>query len=164
MNELNREVLEPVGLHMEQSFDASLYINRAVSMVTANLGLGVLLSCAILWLFLRQLKATLMIALAIPISIMLTFCLLKVMDRTLNIISLAGIAFAVGMVLDAAIVVLESIYRRHERGDLSKAEAALEGTRQVWTALVASTLTTVAIFLPVLLLNDVEGQLFADWR
>ncbi|WP_279505465.1 efflux RND transporter permease subunit [Aeromonas veronii] len=162
VNELNREVLEPVGLHMEQSFDASLYINRAVSMVTANLGLGVLLSCAILWLFLRQLKATLMIALAIPISIMLTFCLLKVMDRTLNIISLAGIAFAVGMVLDAAIVVLESIYRRHERGDLSKAEAALEGTRQVWTALVASTLTTVAIFLPVLLLNDVEGQLFAD--
>ncbi|WP_265503812.1 efflux RND transporter permease subunit, partial [Providencia heimbachae] len=81
---------------------------------------------------------------------------------TLNVVSLASIAFAVGMVLDAAIVVLESIYRRHERGDLSKAEAALEGTRQVWTALVASTLTTVAIFLPVLLLNDVEGQLFAD--
>ncbi|MFM4868698.1 efflux RND transporter permease subunit [Aeromonas caviae] len=162
VGELNREVLEPVGLHMEQSFDASLYINRAVSMVTANLGLGVLLSCAILWVFLRQLKATLMIALAIPISIMLTFCLLKVMGRTLNIISLAGIAFAVGMVLDAAIVVLESIYRRHERGDISKGEAALEGTRRVWTALVASTLTTVAIFLPVLLLNDVEGQLFAD--
>ncbi|PMU04607.1 efflux RND transporter permease subunit [Aeromonas salmonicida] len=152
VSDLNRDVLEPVGLHMEQSFDASLYINRAVGMVTANLGLGVLLSCAILWLFLRQLKATLMIALAIPISIMLTFCLLKVLGRTLNVISLAGIAFAVGMVLDAAIVVLESIYRRHERGDLSKAEAAL----------VASTLTTVAIFLPVLLLNDVEGQLFAD--
>lgn len=162
VSDLNRDVLAPVGLHMEQSFDASLYINRAVGMVTANLGLGVLLSCAILWLFLRQLKATLMIALAIPISIMLTFCLLKVLGRTLNVISLAGIAFAVGMVLDAAIVVLESIYRRHERGDLSKAEAALEGTRQVWTALVASTLTTVAIFLPVLLLNDVEGQLFAD--
>ncbi len=162
VSDLNRDVLEPVGLHMEQSFDASLYINRAVGMVTANLGLGVLLSCSILWLFLRQLKATLMIALAIPISIMLTFCLLKVLGRTLNVISLAGIAFAVGMVLDAAIVVLESIYRRHERGDLSKAEAALEGTRQVWTALVASTLTTVAIFLPVLLLNDVEGQLFAD--
>ncbi len=162
VSDLNRNVLEPVRLHMEQSFDASLYINRAVGMVTANLGLGVLLSCAILWLFLRQLKATLMIALAIPISIMLTFCLLKVLGRTLNVISLAGIAFAVGMVLDAAIVVLESIYRRHERGDLSKAEAALEGTRQVWTALVASTLTTVAIFLPVLLLNDVEGQLFAD--
>ncbi|WP_323971178.1 efflux RND transporter permease subunit [Aeromonas hydrophila] len=162
VGELNREVLEPVGLHMEQSFDASLYINRAVGMVTANLGLGVLLSCAILWVFLRQLKATLMIAIAIPISIMLTFCLLKVLGRTLNVISLAGIAFAVGMVLDAAIVVLESIYRRHERGDLSKAEAALEGTSRVWTALVASTLTTVAIFLPVLLLNDVEGQLFAD--
>ncbi len=160
--DLNREVLEPAGLHMEQSFDASLYINRAIHMVTANLGLGVLLSCAILWVFLRQLKATLMIALAIPISIMLTLCLLKLMDRTLNVISLAGIAFAVGMVLDAAIVVLESIYRRHERGDIDKAGAALAGTRQVWAALVASTLTTVAIFLPVLLLNDVEGQLFAD--
>ena len=94
VEELNREVLEPVGLHMEQSFDASLYINRAVGMVTANLGLGVLLSCAILWVFLRQLKATLMIAVAIPISIMLTFGLLKVMGRTLNVISLAGIAFA----------------------------------------------------------------------
>ena len=104
-----------------------------------------LLSCAILWVFLRQLKATLMIAIAIPISIMLTFCLLKVMGRTLNVISLAGIAFAVGMVLDAAIVVLGEHLPPHRAGDISKAGGGAGGPAG-WTALVASTLTTVAIF------------------
>ncbi len=86
---------------------------------------------------------------------------LNATGRTLNIISLAGLAFAVGMVLDAAIVVLENIFRQRERG-LRGDEASLRGTSQVWGALLASTATTVAIFMPVIFLQDEVGQLFGD--
>jgi multidrug efflux pump subunit AcrB len=90
-----------------------------------------------------------------------TFVVLSLAGRSLNVISLAGLAFATGMVLDAAIVVLENIVRLRERGE-SAAEASDKGTSQVWGALLASTLTTVAIFIPIMFLTDVEGQMFAD--
>ncbi|MFT5141232.1 MAG: multidrug efflux pump subunit AcrB, partial [Rhodothermales bacterium] len=108
-----------------------------------------------------DMRATLLIATAIPISLLSTFVVLELTGRSLNVISLAGLAFAVGMVLDAAIVVSENIVRLRERGEVPSV-AALTGTRQVKGALLASTATTVAIFLPVLFLQDVEGQLFAD--
>lgn len=114
-----------------------------------------------LWWFLRRIRATLIIAVAIPISLFTTFIMLGLTGRTLNVISLAGLAFAVGMVLDAAIVVVENVVRLRERG-LSASEASLQGAAQVWGALLASTATTVAIFLPVLFMREVEGQLFAD--
>jgi multidrug efflux pump subunit AcrB len=114
-----------------------------------------------LWLFLRDGRATVLIATAIPISLLSTFIVLGLTGRSLNVISLAGLAFAVGMVLDAAIVVSENIVRMRERGEVPSV-AALAGTSQVKGALLASTATTVAIFLPVLFLQDVEGQLFAD--
>ena len=116
---------------------------------------------AVLWLFLRDVRATILIATAIPISLLSTFIVLGLTGRSLNVISLAGLAFAVGMVLDAAIVVSENIVRLRERGE-SPSVAALAATSQVKGALLASTATTVAIFLPVLFLQDVEGQLFAD--
>jgi len=159
--ELRDGPLAAAGLDIQQSFDASVFINRAVSMVTNNLFLGVLLAVGILWWFLRNVRATLLIATAIPISLLSTFVVLQLTGRSLNVISLAGLAFAVGMVLDAAIVVSENIVRLRERGEVPTA-AALAGTRQVKGALLASTATTVAIFLPVLFLKDVEGQLFAD--
>jgi multidrug efflux pump subunit AcrB len=159
--ELREGPLAAAGLDIQQSFDASVFINRAVSMVINNLLLGVLLAIAVLWLFLRDGRATILIATAIPISLLSTFIVLGLTGRSLNVISLAGLAFAVGMVLDAAIVVSENIVRLRERGE-NPSIAALAGTSQVKGALLASTATTVAIFLPVLFLQDVEGQLFSD--
>ncbi|NIP18649.1 MAG: AcrB/AcrD/AcrF family protein, partial [Xanthomonadales bacterium] len=159
--ELREGPLADAGLGIEQSFDASVFIKRAVGMVTNNLLLGVLLAVGVLWWFLRDRRATLLIATAIPISLLTTFVVLKLTGRSLNVISLAGLAFAVGMVLDAAIVVSENIVRLRERGEMPSV-AALAGTAQVKGALLASTATTVAIFLPVLFLQDVEGQLFSD--
>ncbi len=161
MDEIRAGPLKELGLDVQQSFDASVFIKRAIRLVTSNLFLGVLLSVGILWWFLRDGRGTLLIAVSIPISLLATFIVLQLTGRSLNVISLAGLAFAVGMVLDAAIVVSENIVRLRERGEIP-AKAALEGTRQVKGALIASTATTVAIFLPVLFLQDVEGQLFAD--
>jgi multidrug efflux pump subunit AcrB len=161
VNELRDGPLADLGLGIEQSFDASVFIKRAVTLVTSNLLIGILLAVGVLWWFMRDIRATLLIATAIPVSLLTTFIVLQITGRTLNVISLAGLAFAVGMVLDAAIVVSENIVRLRERGDVPFV-AALKGTGQVKGALLASTATTVAIFLPVLFLEDVEGQLFAD--
>jgi multidrug efflux pump subunit AcrB len=119
------------------------------------------LAIGVLWWFLRRGRATVLVAIAIPVSLLATFMVLKLAGRTLNVISLAGLAFAVGMVLDAAIVVLENIVRLRERGEAPN-EASVKGAGQVWGALLASTATTVAIFLPVIFLKDDAGQLFAD--
>jgi len=159
--ELRDGPLAGAGLDIQQSFDASVFIKRAVNMVSSNLLLGILFAVGVLWLFLRDTRATILIATAIPISLLSTFIVLDLTGRSLNVISLAGLAFAVGMVLDAAIVVSENILRIRERGE-TPSIAALAGTSQVKGALLASTATTVAIFLPVLFLEDVEGQLFAD--
>ncbi len=159
--ELREGPLKRAGLSFEQVYDETRYIDRSINMVSGNLLLGILLAVGVLWWFFRKFRATLMVAVAIPICVISTFMLLDATGRTLNVISLAGLAFAVGMVLDAAIVVLESIVRLRERG-MSSAEAADEGTRKVWGALFASTATTVAIFLPIVFLKDEAGQLFAD--
>ncbi len=153
--------LKEAGLDIRQSFDASVFIKRAVAMVTTNLILGVILAVGVLWWFLRDRRATIVIATAIPISLLATAVVLFLTGRSLNVISLAGLAFAVGMVLDAAIVVSENIVRHREQGEVPF-RAALLGSKQVKGALLASTATTVAIFIPVLFLQDVEGQLFAD--
>lgn len=159
--ELRQGPLAEIGLDLQPSFDASVFIHRAIGLVASNLVIGILLSVGILWWFLRRLRATLLVAIAIPLSLCGTFIVLYLSGRSLNVISLAGLAFAVGMVLDAAIVVLENIVRLREGGQAA-GEASAEGTSQVWGALLASTATTVAIFLPVIFLKDVEGQLFAD--
>ena len=115
--ELREGPLANAGLDIQQSFDASVFIKRAVSMVTNNLLLGILFAIGVLWLFLRDTRATILIATAIPISLLSTFIVLDLTGRSLNVISLAGLAFAVGMVLDAAIVVSENILRIRERGE-----------------------------------------------
>ena len=159
--QLQEGPLARAGLVMNQSYDESVYITQSIAMLRNNLLLGMLLAVGILWWFLRKFRATMVVALAIPISLLATFIALNAAGRTLNIISLAGLAFAVGMVLDAAIVVLENIVRLREEGRPADV-AALEGTREVWGALLASTATTVAIFLPIVFLQDIAGQLFAD--
>ena len=161
VDELRDGSIRELGLDIRQSFDASVFIYRAVGLVTGNLFIGVLLAIGVLWWFMRQMRATVLVAIAIPLALLGTFVVLNISGRTLNVISLAGLAFAVGMVLDAAIVVLENIVRLKEKGESIDA-AAEKGTAQVWGALLASTATTVAIFVPVIFLKDAEGQLFAD--
>jgi multidrug efflux pump subunit AcrB len=159
--ELNEGAVQRAGLTISQDYDETEYITDSIRMLRNNLLLGVLLATAVLWWFLRRKRATMIVALAIPVSLFATFIALNAAGRTINIISLAGLAFAVGMVLDSAIVVLENIVRLRESGKPSD-EAALEGASQVSAALVASTATTVAIFLPIVFMRDIAGQLFAD--
>lgn len=161
IDELNNGAFAERGMVAQYSFDPGLYIDRSISLLGSNLVIGMLFAVVVLWLFLRQWRATLLIALAIPISLLATFVVLKITGRTLNVISLAGLAFATGMVLDAAIVVLENIVRLRERGETPK-DASDLGVSQVWGALLASTVTTVAIFIPIMFLKDAEGQMFAD--
>jgi multidrug efflux pump subunit AcrB len=149
------------GVVFAYSFDPSHFINQAMGMVTSDLVIGIVLAVGVLWFFMREWRGTIIISSAIPICLCAVIILLSLAGRTLNVVSLAGLAFATGMVLDAAIVAFENILRLRERG-MPAAEAAQTGTDQVWGALLASTATNVAIFVPVIFLKDVEGQLFAD--
>ncbi|MEM8851464.1 MAG: efflux RND transporter permease subunit [Pseudomonadota bacterium] len=168
MEEVRRTLAEleagPIAeqdLIMRQVYDETIYIQGAIDLVIQNIWIGGLLAATILMLFLRSPRATLVVSLAIPVSIVATFVAMAATGRTLNVISLAGIAFAVGMIVDAAIVVLENIYRLREKG-LSRREAAYEGARQVWGAILVSALTTVLVFVPVLVMQLEAGQLFRD--
>ncbi|MCK6459461.1 MAG: efflux RND transporter permease subunit, partial [Planctomycetes bacterium] len=159
--ELESSVLAPRGLTLEQVYDETEYIYSAVGLVKDNIVLGGILTIAVLLLFLRSARSTLVIALAIPTSIIGTFLLLHAMGRSLNVVSLAGLAFAVGMLVDNAIVVLENIFRRTQEGE-PPFEAAVKGTQEVWGAVVASTLTTLAVFVPIVFVEEQAGQLFRD--
>ncbi len=161
IEELNQTVFKDRGMYAQFSFDPGRYIDRSINLLAGNLLIGIMLAVGALWLFLRQWRATMLIALAIPVSLLATFVVLNMTGRTLNVISLAGLAFATGMVLDAAIVVLENIVRHREKGE-RPLEASDKGATQVWGALLASTATTVAIFIPIMFLEDAEGQMFAD--
>ena len=134
---------------------------QSIAALRNNLLLGITLAVGILWWFLRRFQGTLVIASAIPISLFFSFFALNLGGRTLNVVSLAALAFAMGLVLDASIVVLENIVRLRENGERSST-ASLSGPQQVWGALLASTATTVVIFLPILFLQDFSAQLFAD--
>lgn len=159
--ELREGPLAARGLGIEQSFDASLFIKRAVNLLIENLVVGALLALACVWWFMRDTRVTVLIASTIPVCLLATFCALALAGRSINVISLAGLAFAVGMVVEGAIVVCGNIIRLKE-GGMPITQAAHDGTRQVVPALFASTATTIAVFLPVLFLKDVEGQIFAD--
>ncbi|MEM9249329.1 MAG: efflux RND transporter permease subunit [Pseudomonadota bacterium] len=159
--ELEAGPIAEADLVMEQVYDETIYIQGAIDLVTQNIWIGGLLAALVLMLFLRSPRATLVISLAIPVSIVATFVAMAATGRTLNVISLAGIAFAVGMIVDAAIVVLENIFRLREQGK-SRAEAAYEGARQVWGAILVSALTTVMVFIPILVMQLEAGQLFRD--
>lgn len=161
LDDLNGGVLAEMGYAIHKSFDPSVFIKRAISLLTNNMLLGIMLAVGALWLFLRRTAATLVIAAAIPICLMATIVVLNMFGRSINVISLAGLAFATGMVLDAAIVVLENFVRLREEGR-SPFEAAEKAVGQVFGALFASTVTTIAIFIPIMFFEDVEGQLFAD--
>lgn len=161
IEELNETQMSDRGLRLEQVYDETDYINSAIYLVKQNLFLGGSLAVIVLLIFLRSFTPTLIVTLAIPISLVGTFLMLVLFGRTINVISLAGFAFAVGMVVDNSIVVLENIYRHRQMGE-ARSAAALLGTREVWGAVLASTLTTVAVFVPVIFIQEEAGQLFRD--
>ena len=162
MNELNDGPLKKENLILTNVYSDTTYIDASISSVKQNLFLGALLAILVLLFFLKSMKTTLIIALAIPISTVSSFIIFDFMGRTLNLISLAGISFAVGMVVDNSLVVLENIFSKFESGVRDPKKAAIEGAKEVAGAILASTMTTFAVFLPILFLSSEIGQLFKD--
>jgi len=159
--ELNDGILKDKGLFIDIVYDQTGYIENAMSIVKTNVLLGGALAIIILLLFLRSITSTAAISLAIPVSVIGTFIFLWLMDRNLNVVTLAGVSFAVGMLVDNSIVVLENIDRHRGLGK-SAFKAAYDGASEVWGAVLASTATTVAVFLPVIFIEEEAGQLFRD--
>ncbi len=158
---LNNGILKNNGLKFVKIADQKNYILQAIDLVKSNIIVGGLLAVIVLLVFLRSIKATLIIAVTIPVCIVGTFLIMHLLGRTLNVISLAGIAFSVGMLIDNSIVVLENI-DRHIRMGKSSYDASIQATKEVWGAVLASTLTTIAVFLPVVFIKEEAGQLFGD--
>ena len=152
--------LDP-GLQLTIVTDQARYIRQSVSEVLRTALYGGLLAILVLFLFLRSWKTTLIISLAIPISVVATFFLMYVSGISLNIMSLGGLTLGIGLLVDNAIVVLESIQRRRDEG-MDEIEAAQTGTSEVARAVIASTLTTICVFVPIVFVEGVAGQLFGD--
>ena len=141
--------------------DQAEMIQDSIDSVTSNAFMGALIAAAVLWLFLRNFRAMIVVGIAIPLSVVATFVLIYFSGMSINIISLGGLALGIGMLVDNAIVVLENIYRHRSEGAPAR-EAAERGANEVASAIVASTLTTVSVFLPVLFVQGLARQIFQD--
>ncbi len=161
VEELNAGLLKERGLYMTLNADDVKYVTASVVNVRKNLVIGALLATLVLYLFLRTPSSTLIGAAGIPVCTLAAFLGLLISGRTINVISLAGVAFAIGMTLDNSIVVLENIYR-HMASGKERRRAAIDGVAEVWPALLASTLTTVFVFLPIIFIKQEAGQLYSD--
>lgn len=164
-NAINEELLkldaEYDTVTIKTFMDNSIFIKSAISNVATSGIVGGLLAVIILYLFLRNIRTTLVIGISIPVSVIGTFALMYFSGITMNLMTLGGLALGIGMLVDNSIVVLENIYRFRERG-YSQMDAAREGTGEVSTAIVASTLTTVAVFLPIVFVEGVTSLLFKE--
>ncbi|HEY8428340.1 MAG TPA: efflux RND transporter permease subunit, partial [Sandaracinaceae bacterium] len=138
------------------------YIERSIDNLTGSVLYGGALAILVLLFFLRNVRSTIIIAIAIPISLIATFALLYLADFTLNLMTLGGLALGVGMMVDNSIVVLDNIFRRTQEERETLERSAVEGTREVGAAIVASTLTTIVIFAPVIFVRGVSGELFRE--
>ena len=161
VEDLNNGILKNNDLKFVKIADQKNYILQAIALVKSNIIVGGLLAVIVLLVFLRSVRATLVIAVTIPICIIGTFLIMHLLGRTLNVISLAGIAFSVGMLIDNSIVVLENIDRHISNGKKAL-DAVVTATKEVWGAVLASTLTTIAVFLPIVFIKEEAGQLFGD--
>ncbi len=151
----------PPDTKLELLFDQSRFIEKSIGEVRSNALLGALLATIVLFVFLRDGRSTFIIALSIPISIMATFMMMHRLNVSLNLMSLGGLALGVGMLVDNSIVVLENISRHKEKG-LDRAAATIAGAKEVSRAVIASTLTTVSVFLPIVFVEGIAGQVFKD--
>jgi hydrophobic/amphiphilic exporter-1 (mainly G- bacteria), HAE1 family len=159
--QLNDGILKQRGLMLTQVHDETEYIYSSMNLVTSNLYEGGILTFIALLIFLRSFRSSIVIFISIGVSFIGMFLVMRLLNRSLNVPSLAGIAFASGMLVDNFIVVLENIYRHRNEGD-SGLEAVVNGTREVWGAVLAATLANLAVFVPVLFVRDEAGQLFRD--
>ena len=155
------QAILPEGVKIETIIDFSDFITRSMSNLGNTAIQAIALTFLVLIFFLQNLRSSLIVAISIPVSMILTFAVMDQTGLTLNIISMAGLALAVGMLVDNSIVVLESIFRLREEG-ASPREAAYKGTTEVAMAITASTLTTLAVFVPVLFVPGIAGELFND--
>ena len=151
----------PPPLKLVQVADQSRFIESAIREVTDAAWQGGLLAVLVLFAFLRRLGTTLIVALGIPVSVFASFVIMYRLGLSLNLMSLGGLALAIGMMVDGSIVVLESIFRKREEG-LDRREAASQGARTVAMAVTASTLTSIAVFFPLVFVEGLAGQLFRD--
>jgi len=151
----------PGDMELVKIYDQSRFISSAVDNVRNAALVGGLFAIIVLYGFLRDARSTAIVGIAIPISVIGTFLLMYTNDVSLNIMSLGGIALAVGMLVDNSIVVLENIVRKREQGE-GIAESATNGTAEVASAVVAATLTTIAVFFPMVFISGIAGQLFRD--
>src|SRR5690606_18243030 len=160
LQQLKNAKLLPDQYAIKPIYDQAVFISAAIAEVRDAAIIGGLLAMVIIYLFLQRVWPTIVISLAIPISIIATFNLLYGYHVSLNMMSLGGIALAVGMLVDNAIVVLENIARHQQHSDAE--QAAEVGTREVSGAIIASTLTTMAVFFPLVFVEGIAGQLFRD--
>jgi HAE1 family hydrophobic/amphiphilic exporter-1 len=157
--EIERINIEMPNIKLNVLDDSSVYISRSIHSVQEHALLGAGLVTLIIFLFLRSFRSTLIVCTSIPISVVGTFALLYFAGYTLNIMTFGGLALGIGMVVDAAIVVLENAYRHMENGK-DRVTAAVEGSEEVWGAIVASILTHIAVFVPLLFLTGIASILF----
>jgi multidrug efflux pump subunit AcrB len=161
VEQVNRDILAAAGMRMLLSNEDVRYVEDSVRNVWTNILIGAALAAVVLYGFLRSAPATLIGMCGMPVCAVAGFIGLLLLGRTINVISLAGVAFAIGMTIDNTIVVLESIQAERQRGK-SRFEAARDGTRNVASAILSGTMTTVLVFLPVLFVQEEAGQLFSD--
>jgi HAE1 family hydrophobic/amphiphilic exporter-1 len=159
--EIERTNLEVPGVRLTLLNDQSKFIERSIASVREHVYLGAFLVVGIIFLFLRDWRATFIICLSIPISVIGTFALLYFAGFTLNTMTFGGLALGVGMIVDASIVVLENTFRHMEKGK-SRLQASIEGSEEVWSAILASILTHIAVFVPLLFLTGVSSVLFTQ--
>ncbi len=152
----------PRGVNVEVAIDLSDFIVNSMSNLSSTAWQAVLLTFLVLLFFLRNLRSSIIVAVSIPVSVIVTFAVMDQAGITLNIISMAGLALAIGMLVDNSIVVLENIFRHHDELKENLVESADKGAREVSMAITASTLTTLVVFLPVLFVPGLAGQLFRD--
>ncbi|WP_415882828.1 efflux RND transporter permease subunit [Neptuniibacter sp. QD72_48] len=161
VEELHRDVLKPNGMRIELIGDDVRYVEASIKSVVLNLCLGALLASLVLYVFMRSGRATLFCLLGLPVCTIAAFIGLMMFGRSINVISLAGITFAIGMTLDNSIVVLESIEQKLRQG-MDRIESAIAGVKEVWTAVIASSATTVLVFTPIFFVEQEAGQLYSD--
>lgn len=149
------------NLEITSLMDQGVYIDTVLDSLVRNIVYGGILALVILFIFLRDIKPTIVVAFAIPISIVTTFVLMYFSNVTLNIISMGGLALGIGMLVDNSIVVIENIYRMRSNGKSAR-EAAIEGAKQVTGAITTSTLTTIAVFFPIVFTQGLTRQIFSD--
>lgn len=159
--EIERINADVDGITLQVLDDQSKFIERAIGNVQEHAMIGGLLVIAIIFLFLRDIKSTLIICTSIPVSVIGTFALLYFGGYTLNTLTFGGLALGIGMIVDAAIVVLENTYRHLEMGK-DRLTAAIDGSEEVWSAILASTLTHIAVFVPMLFLTGVSSIMFGQ--